>query len=389
MLVADHVPPSKTLRDLHASILEGGAATKKNYFSRILSLHEQLHGPKKQLHQRPKERRDAGMRRASVSDKKGPETEAAFERKREAAVAAAVAAGPSKRARMISEAPLGLAPIAQDVATASESGVAASARVVAKVAKREEREKHRFLRGAAVAAKARAKREKTVVRSRAQPLEGRDVQDLKACQPGVMLARFADKQARHIGSRMKFKLTSDPVEFVKLAARVPATSGKGNVLLVPMSTTGSTTDYSLSAQIAAALMGGYTATAKDFEDDIKRPLCGVMHQQRYKASKQTYHVAVSAGLAQDFPTVPQVLEAIAGQPGSCFQYRFSAESLCKFYKKTVKTNTTIAKRILILAHKREIDSSIVNKKYLALYNTPHTFLNKFHLVDRALCPGCG
>lgn len=392
MLITDHAPPSKTLLALHASILEGGAAAKKNYCSQILALHERLHGPKKQLHQPSRagpraERRDAGMRHASVSGRPGPETEAAFGRKREAAVAGAVAASPSKRARMVSHAPSGLAQIAREVsASAVEHPVTASASAVERAAKRGDREKDRFLRGAAVAAKARAKREERVVRSRAQPLEGRDVEDLApACRPGLMLARLGDAGARRKGQQMKFKLTSDPVEFVTRAARVPASSGKGNVVLVPVTNT----DYSLSAQIAAALMGGYTATAQDFQDDTKRPLCGVMHQERYKASKQTYHVAVSARLAEDFPTVPQVLEAIARAPGSCFQYYRSTRSVCKFFKKAVKKAPKIGKRTLVLAHKHEINSSTVDKKYLALYHTPHTFLQKFHVAARALCPGCG
>jgi hypothetical protein len=117
MLVMEHTPSSQTLRALQTSISEGRTTAKKNFFSQILNLHEQLHGPKKQSTAGPRaERRDAEVRRTRVSDRPGPETEAAFGRKREAAVSAVVAATPSKRAHMLSHAPLGLAQVAQEVA---------------------------------------------------------------------------------------------------------------------------------------------------------------------------------------------------------------------------------------------------------------------------------
>ena len=76
-----------------------------------------------------------------------------------AATAAAVAASPTKRARMIADAPAGLARVAEDaMAERRENPAAASAAVVARVAKRVAAEDDRNLRGAAAAAKAGAKR---------------------------------------------------------------------------------------------------------------------------------------------------------------------------------------------------------------------------------------
>jgi len=293
---------------------------------------------------------------------------------------------------MLSHAPLGLAQVAQEVAaSAVENPAAASAAVIARADKRTGPEKDRFLRGADAAAKARAKREEKVVQSSAQPLEGRDAEDLiPAGRPGIMLVRFCDEAARRKALQLKFKLTEDPVDFVKQVGRVPTSSGKGNVVLAPMETT----DYSLSARIAVALMGGFSATAKDFLDDAKRPQCGIMHQETCKIPKQTYHVAVSQSLADEFPTVPHVLEAVAQAPGNCFRYYRSTRRLCKFFKKTVKTAPRVGQKTFVLAQKKEINNGTegglkINKKYLALYHTLQSFEHKFHASSRALCPGSG
>ena len=125
--LVDQAPPSQVL------------ARVPTYIQQVLKLHERLHVPGK-TRLRQAERRDAGISREPVSSNAagGPETEAAFGRKRAAAIAELMAAPPAKRAQMIREAPLGLAPLAQEVVTesAKNPAPAASAKVVERVAKR-------------------------------------------------------------------------------------------------------------------------------------------------------------------------------------------------------------------------------------------------------------
>ena len=129
---------------------------KKDYLQQVLKLHQTLHGQGR-ARLRPAERRDAGVPRVAASATGRPDTEAEFGRKLAAAIADVVAASPRKRARMISNAPLGLARVAQEAAEEGTSNIAAaSATVVKDVAKRGGAAKERHLRGAEAAAKARA-----------------------------------------------------------------------------------------------------------------------------------------------------------------------------------------------------------------------------------------
>ena len=83
-------PPSKMLRTLQSSFADARAslhqAGKNNYFQHVLKLHEKLHGNGPTRIRRA-ERRDAGASREPASGRLGPETEAAFGRKRKAASA--------------------------------------------------------------------------------------------------------------------------------------------------------------------------------------------------------------------------------------------------------------------------------------------------------------
>ena len=150
-MLVEQAPPSKMLR-----ALLNQQDNASNYLVRVSKLHAKLQGKaRRRIHVRP--RRDAGSSRpadsASVaaSARSGPETEAAFGRKRNAAVAEVVAASASKRARMIRNAPLGLTRVMEEAAEESRQNPAvASAAVVSKVAKRGAQCKETFLRGAQV-----------------------------------------------------------------------------------------------------------------------------------------------------------------------------------------------------------------------------------------------
>ena len=121
-MLVEQAPPSKLLRRLLPSASDVSArlreAGRNPYLNNVLKLHAKLHGGV-QTRIRGAQRRDAGILRGAASATLGPETEAAFGRKREAAIAAVTAASPSKRARMIAKAPLGLSQIVRDVAEES------------------------------------------------------------------------------------------------------------------------------------------------------------------------------------------------------------------------------------------------------------------------------
>ena len=117
-------------------------------------------------------------------------------------------------------------------------------------------------------------------------------------RPGLMLVLGTEAEARRKAQAMTFQLTSDPVDFVKEVVRIPRSKGKGHVVLAPPADT----DFSVSAMIAAGLMGGYYATPKDFVNYARPP--GIMYTEKYKSSKDSLHVAVSATVAEELPTVP-------------------------------------------------------------------------------------
>jgi len=334
-VLVEQAPPSKMLGTWQSS---DQADENKKYLQHVLKLHTKLHGnaPTRMRHA---ERRDAGVPRKPASGGLGPETEAAFGRKREAAIADVVAASPSKRARMIRDAPRGLSRVAQEAAEESvQMPAAASASVVGQVAKRGGAAKERHLRGAEAAAKARAKREKKVVQSSTQPRQGRDADLLApALKPGIMLVRLQDGAARRKAQQLRFQLTGDPLDFVAQVAQVAASKKKGHVVLAPPVDT----DYSLSAMIAAALMGAFYATPEDFVRQVESPR-GITYREKCKSSNHSFHVAVSAALADEFPTLPQVLRAVALAPGSCFKFYVSEHKLCKFFKTKKREGSTEA-----------------------------------------------
>ena len=218
--MVDQVPPSQEM------------ARVPTYIQQVLKLHERLHVPGK-TRLRQAERRDAGIRREPVSGNAagGPETEAAFGRKRAAAITELMAVPPAKRAQMIRAAPLGFAPLAQEVATESarNPAPAASAQVVERVAKKRKMVFHtRYAKGAELAEKARKKRDLTVVQSATQ----RRRDEAPARKPGFALISLQDTKGRRKAQELGFRLVADPVDFVKKVVS-QAASEKGNVVLNP------------------------------------------------------------------------------------------------------------------------------------------------------------
>ena len=82
--------------------------------------------------------------------------------------------------------------------------------------------------------------------------------------------------------------------------------------------------------IAAALMGCFYATPNDF---LSPSPSGIAYTEKYKSSKQSFHVAVSAALATELPTLPQLLRGIAQAAGSCLHFYLSEKKCASFSKR--------------------------------------------------------
>ena len=185
---------------------------------------------------------------------------------------------------MIRNAPLGLAPVAQQVADANaRNPVAATAHAVAQVAKRGAKAKTRNLRGADAAAKARGKRERKVMHTATQPPQGRDANLAAARSAGIALVRLADGGARDAAVRLRFEVTSDPLDFALKVSRSPVSEKKGHLVIAsPVDT-----DYSISARIAAALLGAFCTMPKDFLVKDGLPP-GIQYSDKVKTSTETF-----------------------------------------------------------------------------------------------------
>ena len=196
-----------------------------------------------------------------------------------------------------------------------------------------------------------------------------------------MLVRLEDEQARRKGQLWRFQLTSDPLDFVAKVAKIPASCKKGHVVIAPAVDT----DFSLSATIAAAFMGCFCTSPRDFLKEGAEPPPGISYNEKCRTAKQSFHVAVSAALAEDFPTLPQLFRAIAQAPRSSFKFHMSEKKLCKFFKKSVKTTPSIQHKIFVLS--KNADMQAADKKVKAIYVTPRRFLLKCAASERGVCPG--
>jgi hypothetical protein len=121
--------------------------------------------------------------------------------------------------------------------------------------------------------------------------------------------------------------------------------------------------------VAVTFMGGFFASPNDFTKAT--PPRGVTYREHYKIAKSNWHLAVSAAVAVEFPTLPLLLRIIALAPGSgCVFYR-SEKKICKFFKKAVKTTPQITKRTCVLS--KPADRAAAKKEVKDLYITPHVF----------------
>ena len=104
------------------------------------------------------------------------------------------------------------------------------------------------------------------------------------------------------------------------------------------------TDVSASGAIAAAFLGCFYATPKDF---LSPSPSGITYKEKCKSSKQHFHVAVSASLATELPTLPQFLRGIAQAAGSCLHFLLAEKKLRNIFKHmTKKKGDAVRARVL-------------------------------------------
>ena len=343
-------------------------------------LHERFQGPTGE--RRPKAaRRDKGIERELRPD---GDTEAAFGRKRAAAIETIVAASPSKRRRILADGAPVLAALARETAEGSgEDRVNAAATVVASVAKREGKARERFLGGAKAAATARSAREKKVFSSATPGPADRDADLVTARAPGLMLVRLGCVEARRKAQRLRFHLVNDPVDFLARIAKQDS-SGKrkrGNVVLVH--TADALTDFGVAAKIAAAFTGAFFTTPDDFaRQDLPK---GIQYTEKLWSSRTTYHVAATANLQADLPTLPHLLRALAQTPRGCVKFYLNPKKLCKWVKKQGKGAPRLLQRACVLCHPGEEKNATPSWKQL--YNSPNNWILRFNASVQARCPG--
>jgi len=385
--IVDQSPSSKLLRTWleQQERSESGEAhdlcsSASRWFKRVLRLHERIQGPTGEW--RPKAaRRDKGIARESRPDQ---DTEAAFGRKRAAAVDAIVAASPSKRRRILAEGAPVLAALALETTQGTgDDEVNAAATVVDSVAKREAKARERYLGGAKAAAAARNAREKKVFSSSTPGPVDRDADLATARAPGLMLVRLGSEDARRKAQRLRFNIVNDPVDFFACMAKQSRSGkrAKGNVVLVD--TADAQTDFGVAAKIAAVFTGAFFATPGEFaRRDLPK---GIQYTEKLWSSRTTYHVAATASLQADLPTLSHLLRSLAQTPRGCVKYYLSPKKLCKWVKKQGKGAPRLLQRACVLC--RPGDEKDAKPSWKQLYNSPGSWILRFNASVQARCPG--
>ena len=137
--------------------------------------------------------------------------------------------------------------------------------------------------------------------------------DGKASLRLTSLCYEARLEARRKAQRLRFQLVHDPVDFLARLAKQDRKAARksGNVVLAA---TGDTvTDFGIAAQIAAAFItGAFYTTPTDFARQDSPQ--GVRYTETLRSSATTYHVAVTAALQADLPTLPHLPRTLAQTP---------------------------------------------------------------------------
>ncbi len=235
------------------------AAAMPAYLVRLARWHAMRHGEEKRQRTTPgsrKRRRDAGVERSTEAKalRQGVGgtrcSDAAFATKRAAAIEATIQAGPQELAQMRTRSAFGAVAEA-----ASAERVAASATTQERARKRAQEAGQAHREAPKRAAAARAKFRAKVVRAFVGTNGPQD--DSRSAPPGVALVRVRDQQALARLRQQCFRVSHDPVDFVKLVLDCRARAPKrGHVVLAPPM---AVSDYTMAARLVASLLGTYQA----------------------------------------------------------------------------------------------------------------------------------
>jgi hypothetical protein len=257
---------------------------------------------------------------------------------------------------------------------------APTAEFAARVQKRAAVEDNRNLQAQERAAKARKKLLERVVKPNIQARRARDLDDLPRIPPGVALVREKDREAMDLARKLHFTCTNDPVEFVRKVVAGSAATSKGHLVLVPVS---ENSDFGICGRTAARLLGAYWADASDFVKKGRK--CGIQYLKQWNNATSTYRIAVSVALAEEFPTLPALFQALAAASGSSFEL-YSERRLRKIYKSEVRKKPRISQHMCVLATESERDAA--HEEVRPLYKLRVDFYSRFTQVRaRAICPG--
>ena len=296
-----------------------------------------------------------------------------------------MAASPSKRRRILAEGAPDLASLALETAQGCvEDAVNAAETVVASVARRQGKARERYLGGAKAAATARRTREKKVLSSATPGPADRDADLVAARPPGLMLVHLGFLHALGKATRLRFRVVNDPVDFLAgVAKQQNSNAGRrsGNVVLVQ--TADADTDFGIAAKIAAAFTGAFFTTPDDFaKGDFPE---GIQYTEKLRSSKATYHVAATASLEAQLPTLPHLLRTLAQTPRVCVKFYLKPKKLCKWVKKEGKGAPRLMQRACVLCQPGEEHKA--TKSWKPLYTSPSSWILRFSATVQARCPG--
>ena len=198
-----------------------------------------------------------------------------------------------------------------------------------------------------------------------------------------MLVRLGDQEARRKAQRLRFQLVHDPVDFLRRLAQQDRNAARksGNVVLA--ATADTATDFGIAAQIAAAFVGAFFTTPIDFARQVSPR--GIQYTEKLRSSTTTYHVAVTADLQTDLPTLPHLLRTLAQSPSGCVKLYLKPKKLCKFFKKHAKGTPRLFQRCCVLCRPGEEQDA--EKGCRQLYHSPQNWVLRFDASVKALCPG--
>ena len=242
-----------------------------------------------------------------------------------------------------------------------------------------------LLDGAMAAAKARTAREKKVFSSATPGPADRDADLLTANAPGLMLVPLGCDKARRKAQRLRFHLVNDPVDFLACVAKQNSRGTrkrkKGNVVLVD--TADALTDFGVAAKIAAVFTGAFFTTPDDFaRQDLPK---GIQYTEKLWSSRTSYHVAATANLQADLPSLPHLLRALARAPRVCVKFYMSPKKLCKWVKKQGKGAPRLLQRACIMCRPGEEQNA--TRSWKQFYNSPNNWILRFNASVQARCPG--